>query len=164
MENVDLIELKDIVRQMHHLRSEADRLIDQPGTEDQEDWLRHQGNLLAADALDKALAMLGVDGVTPAERKRDLRRRFRVAPLPPVVRRPGARFYVTIRSGGSRRGALLGPYVSHMTALANVERARRLVTAAIAAGRVRAGDVLDAEFAEYGTASLHRTVRTVFGR
>jgi hypothetical protein len=72
----------------------------------------------------------------------------------PVVSRPGARFYVTIREG-RRVGWLLGPYASHMTALANVERGRRL---AMEARPDQAG------FAAFGTASYPGIIRTVFGR
>lgn len=88
--------------------------------------------------------------------QRDLRRRFRQDPLPEIQRRPGARFYVTAHSGG-RTAALLGPYVSHMTALANVERGRRLALE-------RFSHDPEVEFAAFGTASLRKTVRTRFGR
>ena len=84
----------------------------------------------------------------------ELRRRFREEPMPAVVRRFGARFYVTIRDRG-RVGYLLGPYVSHMTALQNVTRGRELARVA------RPGQTA---FASFGTASRPDTVRTVFGR
>jgi hypothetical protein len=74
------------------------------------------------------------------------------------VVRPGAgsRFYVTaVELAGSRRAPLLGPYSSHMTALANVTRAERLLAASRYAER---------GFVAIGTASVPRTVRTVFGR
>lgn len=93
------------------------------------------------------------DALSPAAR-RDLRRRFRSTPLPPVQSRPGARFYVTVRDG-SRTAALLGPYVSHMTALAAVPRGEALARAAFPD---------ETEFASFGTASLLKTIRTRFGR
>lgn len=99
-----------------------------------------------------------------AARRRELRRRFRQQPMPEVQTRPGARFYVTIRNSSGRGGALLGPYASHMTALANVERGRRLVREAIDDGRINPHDAIEAEFASYGTASVMRTVPSRFGR
>lgn len=86
--------------------------------------------------------------------KRDLRARFREQPMPPVESRPGARFYVTIQRGRSV-GYLLGPYVSHMTALAKVPEGRRLAQAA---------NPGQAAFAAFGTASRPDTRPTVFGR
>lgn len=86
--------------------------------------------------------------------KRDLKRRFGSAPQPPIQQRMGARFYVTARDG-SRTAALLGPYVSHMTALDNVRRGEALARAAFPD---------ETDFAAFGTASLPRTVRTRFGR
>jgi hypothetical protein len=87
-----------------------------------------------------------------AAAKKYLRRKFRQSPLPPIVHRPGARFYVTARRG-RRTAFLLGPYVSHMTALAAVPRAKAIIRdrdpyASIAVG----------------TASLPYTVLTKFGR
>jgi hypothetical protein len=79
--------------------------------------------------------------------KRYLRAKWKQAPLPAIVVRPGARFYVTARSG-ARVAYLLGPYVSHMTALAAVPRARTRV----------------GHFAAVGTASRPDTVPTRFGR
>jgi hypothetical protein len=90
----------------------------------------------------------------PRAGRRDLRRRFNQGLPPTPVRRPGARFYVTIRCG-SRVGFLLGPYASHMTALANVERGHRL------AEQARPDQ---ATFASFGTASLPHSRPTVFGR
>lgn len=87
-------------------------------------------------------------------RRRELRRRWNQGPPEPVVARPGARFYVTARMG-RRAAALLGPYSSHMAALGNVDRARRLLADSRYPER---------HFAEVGTASLPRTVGTVFGR
>lgn len=83
-----------------------------------------------------------------------LRRKYRQAPAEqPVTRPAGCRFYVTVRAG-RRAGALLGPYASHITALGNVDRARRL-----------AGDVDDmAWHYRYGTAAIAGTVPTRFGR
>jgi hypothetical protein len=86
--------------------------------------------------------------------KRYLRNKFRERPLEPIVSRPGARFYVTVRSG-QRLGYLLGPYVSHMTALAAVPRARRLAEAA---------NPSQAAFASFGTTSRPDTRPTLFGR
>lgn len=60
-------------------------------------------------------------------KRRELRRRWNQGLPQPVIRRPGARFYVTIRElPAGQVGWLLGPYASHMSALANVERGRRL--------------------------------------
>jgi hypothetical protein len=86
--------------------------------------------------------------------RRDLRRRWNQGLPQQVVRRPGARFYVTIRDG-DRVGFLLGPYACHMTALANVERGRQLAIA------LRPDQ---AAFATFGTASHPHTLSTVFGR
>jgi hypothetical protein len=86
--------------------------------------------------------------------RKDLKRRFGAAPLPAIERRPGARFYVTARSG-NRTAALLGPYISHMTALDNVRRGEALARTAFPA---------EAAFATFGTASAPRTIRTRFGR
>lgn len=81
--------------------------------------------------------------------KRYLRRKFNEGLPAPVQRRPGARFYVCARSG--RRTVLLfGPYVSHMTALAQVPAARRL-TKGFA-------------FAAIGTCSAPVALPTRFGR
>ena len=87
-------------------------------------------------------------------RRRELRRKWREARTEEPKPRPGARFYVTVRDG-RRVGFLLGPYASHMTALANVRR-----------GRLLAEDARPDEtaFASFGTASCPRTRRTVFGR
>lgn len=85
--------------------------------------------------------------------KKYLRNKFRSTPLEPIVCRPGARFYVSVRRGG-RSALLLGPYVSHMTALANVSRARRLA----------AERGVDLTFAAVGTASTMDTRATVYGR
>jgi hypothetical protein len=87
-------------------------------------------------------------------KRRELRRRWNQGLPQEVVRRPGARFYVTIRDG-RRVGFLLGPYASHMTALANVERGRKL------AEDLRPDQ---AAFAAFGTASHPHTLSTVFGR
>jgi hypothetical protein len=87
-------------------------------------------------------------------KRRELRRRWNQGPVQPVVTRPGARFYVTIRDG-ARVGWLLGPYASHMTALSNVDRGRRMAMASRPD---------QAAFAAFGTASYPATLRTVFGR
>lgn len=87
-------------------------------------------------------------------RRKELRRRWNLGVPERVVRRPGARFYVTIRDG-NRVGFLLGPYACHMTALSNVERGRRLAAA------LRPDQ---AAFASFGTASHPATLATVFGR
>lgn len=86
--------------------------------------------------------------------KRYLRRKFNLGQSEPIIRRPGARFYVTVRSG-RKVGFLLGPYVSHMTALANVDRARRMA---------READPRGASGASFGAASLPASRPTVFGR
>ncbi len=86
----------------------------------------------------------------PAAR-RYLRNRWNTGELPAIVSRPGARFYVTARSGGCTV-YLLGPYVSHMTALAAVPRARAIV-------RERGNG-----FAAVGTASRPDSVPTLLGR
>ena len=83
-------------------------------------------------------------------RQRDLKRRFGSEPLPSIQTRPGARFYVSMIDG-PRKVLLLGPYASHMTALANVERGRRL-----ACDRF--------PFAAFGTASALMSIKTAFGR
>jgi hypothetical protein len=84
--------------------------------------------------------------------RRYLRDKFGQRPLEPIQRRPGARFYVTARLG-QRTAFLLGPYASHMTALSNVERGRRL-----------ARDYRDTDLASYGTSSYPDTLPTLFGR
>ncbi len=88
--------------------------------------------------------------------RRYLRRKFNDGPAQEPVSRPGHRFYVTAYKG--RRGGvsyLLGPYVSHMSALAAVPRARR-------AFDERCPDL--APFVGFGTVSRPDTVPTVFGR
>lgn len=87
--------------------------------------------------------------------RRDLRRRFGQDRLPPIVRRPGARFYVTARHGPGATAYLLGPYVSHMTALAAVTRGARLLGERWAR---------EASWLAVGTASRPDTVPTAFGR
>jgi hypothetical protein len=85
--------------------------------------------------------------------KRHLRRKFSQGVPEPIASRPGARFYITARSG--RRAAfLLGPYSSHVIALTHVERGRRL---AYECDR-------DTVFYAHGTASSPVTRETVFGR
>jgi hypothetical protein len=86
--------------------------------------------------------------------RRQLRRRWNQGLPQPVIRRPGARYYVTIRQG-PRVGWLLGPYASHTTALANVERGRQLAT------NLRPDQTA---FAAFGTASHPHTLPTLFGR
>jgi hypothetical protein len=85
--------------------------------------------------------------------KRYLRRKFNQGLPEPVASRPGARFYVSMRRG-RRSCLLLGPYVSHMTAQANVERGRRLAID-LSSG---------AAFCTFGTASTADTRPTMFGR
>jgi hypothetical protein len=83
----------------------------------------------------------------PAAR-RYLRRKFNQGPLEPIRRRPGARFYVSAR--GRRTVLLLGPYVSHMTALERVPRARGLLPGVV--------------FVAVGTCSAPTTLPTRYGR
>ena len=90
-----------------------------------------------------------------AAARKDLKRRFGSRPAEAVVSRPGARFYVTAKSG-SRTAFLLGPYSSHMSAQANVARGRRL-----AEERTREGAYGGIA---YGTSSTPESVRTLFGR
>lgn len=87
--------------------------------------------------------------------KKYLHRKFRERPLEPTQQRPGRLFYVSIRR--RKPVFLLGPYVSHMTALANVRRARQMAYDS-------APD--EADFAAFGTCSLPREHRpkTFFGR
>ncbi|HKT02004.1 MAG TPA: hypothetical protein VJT31_20955 [Rugosimonospora sp.] len=81
--------------------------------------------------------------------RRYLHHKFKQAPLEPIQRRPGARFYVSARL--SQRTALLyGPYVSHMTALANVPAARRRLA--------------HTAFVAVGTCSAPVTLPTRYGR
>lgn len=89
-------------------------------------------------------------------RKRELRRTRNLGVPEAPTDRPGRLFYVTARDG-RRTAALLGPFVSHMTALERVPRGRRLA-------EERFGD--QAAFASFGTASLPRSrrPRVVFGR
>lgn len=86
--------------------------------------------------------------------KRYLRRKFNQGQSGPVQIRPGAFFYVTLRR--NRKAAfLLGPYVSHMSALSAIDRARALLAE-------RHPDT--AAFAAVGTASTPKRVDTRFGR
>lgn len=94
----------------------------------------------------------GIPDLTAA--KRYLKRKWRTEPLPEIRGRPGARFYVTARSG-RQTAFLLGPYVSHMTALRHVTRARRML---------RDHPDPRAAFAAVGTASALVTLPTVYGR
>src|SRR5258708_683878 len=82
-----------------------------------------------------------------------LRNKFKQTPLEASAVRPGARFYGMVRKGPGS-GFLLGPYSSHIMALQNVERGRRLAKETSAQADVYA----------YGTASLSRSELTVFGR
>lgn len=86
--------------------------------------------------------------------KRYLKRKFNRGPLEPVQSRPGEFFFVTAYRGRGHAAFLLGPYVSHMTALANVPRARRLA---------REGGY-DLGWLPVGTASSPRRFTTVLGR
>ena len=88
-----------------------------------------------------------------AAARRYLSRKWRTAPLPAVQSRPGARFYVTARRGG-QSAILLGPYVSHMTALASVTRAERMLRERFPFE----------SFVAVGTASSPRTLPARFGR
>ena len=85
--------------------------------------------------------------------KRYLRQKFNRGQLEPIQRRPGARFYVTARRG-QQTAFLLGPYVSHMTALSAVPRAKR---------QLREQYPCEA-FLSVGTASAMATLETKFGR
>jgi hypothetical protein len=93
-------------------------------------------------------------GDLPRAVNRDLGRRFNQGVPETPACRAGRRFYVTTRLG-ARVGFLLGPYASHMTALANVDRGRRLAELARPD---------QADFASFGTASLPGSRLTVFGR
>ncbi len=86
--------------------------------------------------------------------RRDLRRRFGRQRPEPVVRRAGARFYVTAQQG-RRIVYLMGPFVSHMTALARVPRARQLLAERYPC---------DAPWVSVGTGSRPDAVPTRFGR
>lgn len=86
--------------------------------------------------------------------KKYLRRKFNQGMPEPIQTRPGARFYVTAKLG-SKTAPLLGPYVSHMTALAAVGRGERLM---------RDKYPTESGFATVGTCSSLKTVRTAFGR
>ncbi|HEX5119837.1 MAG TPA: hypothetical protein VFW65_32020 [Pseudonocardiaceae bacterium] len=81
--------------------------------------------------------------------KRYLRRKFNEGQRDPIMSRPGALFYVSAHQG--RRTALvLGPFVSHMTALERVDSVRRVV---------------GGPFVAVGTCSLPAPgQRTLFGR
>jgi len=105
------------------------------------------------DFTEERITYLGTGIADLAAAKRYLRSKFNQRPLEPILRRPGARFYVTARRG-RRTAFLLGPYVSHMTALADVPRGRRLVR-----------DRFPFEFdVAVGTTSILTTVPTRFGR
>lgn len=84
--------------------------------------------------------------------KRYLKKRHNLRPLPPIERRPGARWYVTARTG-HKAAFLLGPYSSHVTALANVSR-----------GQALASERYGSHFLTIGTASTITTRTTIFGR
>jgi hypothetical protein len=84
---------------------------------------------------------------------RALKRQHGASPLETPTNRPGGRFYVTVRDG-SRTGFLLGPYASHIMAQMHESRGRKLAQAAVS----------DAAFYTFGTASLPRSRKTVFGR
>lgn len=92
---------------------------------------------------------------------RDMRRTGGVRQIP--VSRPGARFYVTLRSSG-RTAFLAGPYGCHMSAVCAVDIVRDLVREAVSDGRIRQHDAMMVGFGSFGTASHMRAVRTVFGR
>ncbi len=81
--------------------------------------------------------------------KKSLRNRFRKTPLEPVQVRPGHRFYVSAR-WGRRTVLLLGPYVSHMTALERVPLGWQLLRGVA--------------FGSVGTCSHPETLPTRFGR
>jgi len=87
--------------------------------------------------------------------RKDMRRRFNQGMPQPIVRRLGARFYVTARRGAGATAYLLGPYVSHMTALAAVPRGWRLLHERWSH---------EASWLAVGTASRPDTVPTAFGR
>ena len=105
------------------------------------------------DDIDRGHLGTGIRDLKAA--KRYLKRKFSQGKPETVVVRPGARFYVTVRAAGNRVAYLLGPYVSHMTALTHVPRARRM----LAERWGTQGRVLS-----IGTASRPSTVETIFGR
>lgn len=98
---------------------------------------------------------LGTGIADLAAAKRYLRHKWSEGQPEPIQSRPGARFYVTLRRG-RKSELLLGPFVSHMTALERVRRGRRLAQ--------QAYPHADFGFASFGTASLLETKPTRFGR
>ncbi len=87
--------------------------------------------------------------------RRYLRRKFgQSAHRRPITRCPGARFYVTGRAG-VRVVYLLGPYVSHMTALERVPQACRQLAEQFPH---------EVPWLRVGTASRPDTVATRLGR
>jgi hypothetical protein len=89
----------------------------------------------------------------PEVTRHALRRKYGTGPMEAPTTRPGARFYVTVRDG-SRTGLLLGPYASHIIAQSHEARGRKLAQDAVPS----------AAFYSFGTASLPRSRKTVFGR
>lgn len=85
--------------------------------------------------------------------RRYLKNKFRHASLEQLVVRPGARFYVTARSG-TRTAFLLGPYSTHSIALMHVQRGRSLCNVQSAWG----------VYWEVGTASSPETIDCLYGR
>lgn len=84
--------------------------------------------------------------------KRYLKQKFNQGQPEPVATRPGARFYVSARRSTDWR-PLLGPYASHMMALAAVPHAKRMVR-----------ERFPMTLASIGTCSTPDTRPTVFGR
>lgn len=78
------------------------------------------------DPFSGRLSYLGTGIGNLAAAKSYLRRKWNKGQPEAIQVRPGHRFYVTLRAG-RRSALLLGPYVSHMTAIAVVPRARRLL-------------------------------------
>lgn len=85
--------------------------------------------------------------------KKYLRDKFWQDPLEPVRQRPGARFYVSVKRG-MQTVLLLGPYVSHMTALSKTPEARRLLNE----------EFPGMAFLSLGTCSVLHTYPTRYGR
>jgi hypothetical protein len=106
------------------------------------------------DEYGERITYLGTGIGDPDAAKRYLRRRWNQGVPEPVQTRAGAFFYVTARPG-RKFVPLLGPYVSHLSALSAVPRARALLTE-------RGG--MAGQFASVGTASAPKRVTTVFGR
>ena len=112
----------------------------------------YPAHLMHEDPFTGRVTYLGTGIANLDAAKRYLRAKFRQSPLPHIERRPGALFYVSVRRGRRSR-MLLGPYVSHLSALAAVPRARRLLS-----------DRYPDAWVSVGTASTPETLPTLFGR